>query len=337
MAEKFLPLVRSRHYICINLLNNQLAGAPPGNPAETAWAPFVGDLVTAVGIDSQNGIASVMRANLDHLGVDLDVALQRAMDNFRKQAPRLVFVEERRLPPGVFHSDSASDYQASMLLLPEQLPKLPEGSGDPVISVPGRNSMWLTGSRNEAGIAALVDVGEKSLTSVHHRCSAMLLRLSGETWTPFIPDVNENLRSKYQTLLKKQEAVNYGEQTTLLAKLLQARGEDSHVAPFNLVVNGEHSKSWAAWPSHADRFITRADFIVFVDQIVGTSGLATGSKCMIEVAWDDAFSLVRDLMEEIPDIYPPRYRVRRYPDPAMLSELERRGIRHEGKPSTPEP
>lgn len=337
VAEKLVPLVRSRPDICLKLLNNQSVGAPAGNSAETAWAPFVGDLVTAVGIDDKNGIASVLRANLDHLGVGLDAAFQRALDNFRKQAPRLVFVEiGQGLPRGVFHSESASDYQSSMLLLPDRFPHLPEESGDPIVSVPGRNSMWMTGSRNEAAISALLDIGEKSLNSVHHRCSTELLRLQTGTWTPFVPDSNEHLRNKYQALLKKQEAVNYGQQTALLNKLLQMRGEDIYVGQSNLLVNGDHTKSWTAWASHADSMLPRADFIVLVEQIVDpSSGRATGSRGSIEVAWNEAFPFVHDLMEEVADIYPPRYRVRRFPDGATLSQLERRGIRHPGKPSKP--
>jgi hypothetical protein len=201
VAETLLPLVRSRHYICLNLLSNQCAGAPPGNSAETAWAPFVGDLVTAVGFDHENAIGYVRRDNLDHLGVGLDTAFQRALDNFRKQAPRLAFLEiGHGLPAGVFHSESVSDYQSSMLLLPNLFPQLPEGSGDLIVSVPGRNSMWITGSRNEAGISALLDIAEKSFDSVHHRCSTTLLRLRAETWTPFVPDSNEQLKTRYQTL-----------------------------------------------------------------------------------------------------------------------------------------
>jgi hypothetical protein len=195
----------------------------------------------------------------------------------------------------------------------------------------------MTGSRNEAGIAALLNIGEKSLDSVHHRCSTALLRLDGGTWTPFVPDANEYLKSKYQTLRKKEEALDYAQQAVMLTKVLQTRGEDVYVAPFNLAVNGYHSKSWSSWASHADSLLTRAEFIVFVEQIVDASGRATGAKSLTEVAWQEAVPLVCDLMEELPDIYPPRYRVRRFPDAATLLELQHRGIRREGKASAPAP
>jgi hypothetical protein len=334
-AEKFFPLVRSRDYISIHLLTNLIAGAPEGNSAETAWAPFVGDLVTAVAIDGENGIASMLRVNLKHLGVSFETAFARALDNFRKKAPALVFKEVGHgLPPGVFYSESATDYQSSMLLLPERFPELPAGSGDPIIAVPGRNSMWMTGSRNEAGLAALLTVGENALHSIHHRCSTALLRLDRGRFVPFVPDANEALRNRYLTVQQKQEAVNYGEQTDALTRLCAQRGEDVYVAPFNVAIKDEgpdaRSWTWTTWASHADSLITRAEYIVFVDQIVDPTGRATGASAFIEVAWDEAVPLVSDLMEQLPDVHPPRYRVRHFPDPATLLELERRGTRLAG-------
>jgi hypothetical protein len=195
--------------------------------------------------------------------------------------------------------------------------------------------MWMTGSRNAAGISALLGIGENSLDSLHHRCSTALLRLDGGSFVPFVPDANEPLRNRYLTLQKKQQAANYGEQTDGLTRLCQQRGEAVFVASFKLAIKGEglDATSWTytTWASAADSLIARAEFIVFVDQVVDpSSGLATGSKALIEVAWDDALPVVSELMEELPDIYPPRYRVRRFPDAAKLLELERRGIRHPG-------
>src|SRR5262249_16578478 len=69
VAEKLVPLVRSRSNIAVWLLENRLNGAPPTNATETAWEPYVGDLVTAVGLDRENGISRMTRNNLDHLGV----------------------------------------------------------------------------------------------------------------------------------------------------------------------------------------------------------------------------------------------------------------------------
>jgi hypothetical protein len=53
------------------------------------------------------------------------------------------------------------------------------------------------------------------------------------------------------------------------------------------------------------------------------------TKRTIHVAWDDAFPLVRHLMEEVPLLYPVRYRVERFPDADLLAELERRQTRPE--------
>jgi hypothetical protein len=331
-AEKLVPLVRSRSNICLWLLEAWCGGAPDGNAAETAWAPFVGDLVTAVGLDMGSGISRMERSNLEHLGVTLDTAFQRALANLQRGAPRLVFGQVGHgMPRGVFHSDSASDYQSSMLLLPDRFPRLPEGDGDLVAMVPGRNSMWITGSRNEAGISALFDVGEKSLSSLHHRCSTTLLRLDGGRWVPFAPDSNESLATRYQTLVKKQEATDYALQKSVLEQLHRARSDPAYVAPFNLSLKSDASRSWVAWASGVDSMLLpRAEFMIFVEQILDGTGRAIGSKRSIEVAWDSASPLVRDLMEEVPDLYPLRYRAGRFPDAAVLAELERRGRRYEG-------
>jgi hypothetical protein len=330
-AEMLVPLVRSRSDICLWLLESQIGGAPPGNAAETAWLPLAGDLVAAVGLDYVNAISRMVRANLEHLGVAPEQALQRALENFRKRAPKNVFIEiGHGIPRGVYHSDSASDYQSSMLLLPERLPKLPEGDGDLIVMVPGRNSMWITGSHNEAGLSALLDVAEKSFNSVHHRCSVTLLRLADDgKWTVFAPHSNEQLSRKHSTLMKKQDAVNYAHQKVALDKLYRSRGEDIYVAQFKLAMKDDLSKSVISWASHADSLLPSAEFILFVEQIIDGSGRAVGTKGATEVPWTEAFPLVQHLMEEAPDLYPPRYRVRSFPDANTLAELARRGVRRE--------
>jgi hypothetical protein len=59
-------------------------------------------------------------------------------------------------------------------------------------------------------------------------------------------------------------------------------------------------------------------------------GRAMAAKGVTEVAWNEAFPLVQNLMEEAPALYPPRYRVRRFPDAGMLAELARRGVCRDG-------
>jgi hypothetical protein len=61
--------------------------------------------------------------------------------------------------------------------------------------------------------------------------------------------------------------------------------------------------------------------------------LSPKEQRIIEVEWERALPLVQHLMEEMPDIYPPRYLVRRFPDEGTLAALEKIGTRHEGKPS----
>jgi hypothetical protein len=321
VADRLVPLVRSRHLVTINLLESRLHDAPQS--AETAWAPIAGDLAAAIGVDHPDTIGVLTRANLEELNVRFDSALERAKENLGRRLPPIRFVEVGNgLPAGVYASGAATDYESSLLLLPERIPQLPESHGDMIVMVPGRNSVWITGSRNEAGLAALLDVAEKFFEAVPHRCSATLLRRDGGGWAVFRPDRNVDLQHKHDRVMLKQEALNYSQQKYALDKLHQAQDQDVSVGPFNVFTRDGHLVSVSAWPSHADTLLPKTGAISFVDQIVdASSGLAVGTRKIINVAWERAIPLVGPLMEEVPGLYPPRFRVRRFPDDATLAEL----------------
>jgi hypothetical protein len=62
--------------------------------------------------------------------------------------------------------------------------------------------------------------------------------------------------------------------------------------------------------------------LALLEQVLDAdAGRAVGTKRITTVPWEQATPLLSLLMEELPDLYPPRYRVRRFPDEATLAEL----------------
>src|SRR5262245_1068137 len=326
VADRVMPLVRSRHDVSCSLLQAQIAGAPVGNSSENAWVPIAGDVVVTLGIDRDASIVRLTRVSLQRFGVPFEDALRRALQNLAaKPLPRLAFVESA---PGVYASSSWSDYQSSLMLAPELIPPLPAGSGDLIALFAGRNDVFVAGSNNEAALLTLLDIAEKSIEGLHHPCSTMLFRRDGTHWNVFEPEPGTALHQKHHRVSLKQEAANYTQQKHLLDKLHSARNEDIFVANLAVFFKGEHYRSHATWASLAITLLPRAEHIIFVEQIGDpATGLVVGTKGIVEVEWERAMPIVRHLMQEVPDLYPPRYLVRSFPDEATLLKLEKIGAR----------
>jgi hypothetical protein len=295
-----MPLVRSRQSISMVLLQSWLDGAPPGNSTETAWAPIAGDLVSAIGIDRPDAISVMARNNLQHLNISFEHALERAIENFERQP--VTFVEARgRFPRGVLIPEFSADYQSSMLLMPERFPRLPESDGELVVMPAQRNLVWITGSKNEKGISALLDIAEVSFSIAAHRCSATLLRRNGKGWAVFRPEVNVDLQKKHDRVMRKQDALNYSQQKQALDRLHAARNEDVGVMDLIVDESDPQTRSVSVWPSGAEALLPKADVLALLEQVLDAdAGRAVGTKRITTVLWEQATLLLSSLMEELP-------------------------------------
>jgi len=88
--------------------------------------------------------------------------------------------------PGVWVSPWRDDHDAARLLLPEVIQHHPV-KGDTIALIPNRNTLILTGSQDEAGLAQMAAMGKK-IGDHPTALSRIPLRYDGKHWLPFLPD-----------------------------------------------------------------------------------------------------------------------------------------------------
>jgi hypothetical protein len=152
-----------------------------------------------------------------------------------------------------FIPEFSADYQSSLLLMPERFPRLPESDGELVAMPRQRNLVWITGSKNEKGISALLDIAEVSFSIAAHRCYATLLRRNGKGWAVFRLEVNVDLQKKHDRVMRKQDALNYSQRKQALERLHAARNEDVGVMDLIIDESDPHIRPRAFRSGHRMR------------------------------------------------------------------------------------
>ena len=133
---------------------------------------LVGGLVVGLAYDTERNITSINRNTLEPWGVSPDDAFKAAKDNlWEKTDPSRLIGQE-----GVYCGRWADSYDSSRILLTELIYRL-SLDGDPVAFVPNRDQLWVTGTDNLAGLAAILKGGRRVTLSkvTHYRPSSTLL------------------------------------------------------------------------------------------------------------------------------------------------------------------
>ncbi len=284
IAADLMPLVRSRANSSATALMRQIADLSDAGPGD-AWQPLTGDLMVGVGVDLPDTIIHLQSQDLDRIKTPFATVLDLAVRNLAaKTKPSRFAPFTPSVPNGVYYTDDAEDYQSSLLLLPPDTGlQLPALDGDPVVLVPSRNQMFLTGSRNETGLLALAQLAAASL-DVGHRCSGRLFRHDGKSWVPFSPPLGTAAAVAHEKALRAWDAGDYAEQKNTLEQLHQLRKDDTHVASFMVAAKDDEAFSIATWVAGVtDGLLPRTDRIAFVDQ-------ESEPNRMLDVPWDSSDS-----------------------------------------------
>jgi hypothetical protein len=170
----------------------------------------------------------------------------------------------------------------------------------------------------------LAKMAGSGLDELPHRCTSMLLRHDSRQWVPFTPEPGSELAALYARTLKTQDALDYANQKNRLEELHRLRNEDIFVGEQMHFERDGQSFSAAAWSSGVTAgLMPRAESIVFIEQTLDPeSGAVTGHGDTLRVAWENAMPIVQRWLEEVPDLYPPRYRYSAFPDAAAMDALK---------------
>ncbi len=304
-----MPAVRDAAYFSIFRLM-QLRNGKAERGLDVVTKPFAGGLVIDLVYDTERNITSINRDCFEKWGVTLDEAFAAAKDNLWERT------DPGRMEGqgGVYWSQWGDSYDSSRILLPELIYRLAV-DGDPVAFVPNRNELWVTGTKNSAGLAAILKNGVESHFKRGHPLSPDLYVLRDGTWQQFIPE-EKSLRDLWWTLKMRRDQIDYAQQQELLNAIHEKEGTDIYVAGYMVLEPKEGAAySVCVWTDGVDSTLPQAENIAFMVDPEGGDHFV--------VRWEVAAPIVGDLLEKETEFIPVRYRAREFPDGEQIEKLRR--------------
>jgi hypothetical protein len=309
LGPDLLPNVRNRSDFEIIRLKAQVEGL-----TSFEWPHKVIAEHLAVGLvyDLPEAIMQVQERHLSAWGRSLDEALEIACENLRE-----ISQHQWESPcTGVWLSPWRDNHDASRLVLTDLLRSLSVKGGH-VAMLPNRDTLLVTGSEDEVGLALMADRAEKTLNQARP-ISGLAFLLDDETWRPWLPDTEHPLHDRFHALQLRSVGQDYTEQKHLLDALHQKSGTDIWVASYSAIKNNETGKlhSYCVWSQGVDTLMPKTELVYFFVP----KGDQEGSV-VVRSSWDRVQQVVGHLMER-QDIYPGRYRVKEFPTTEELALLE---------------
>ena len=205
---------------------------------------------------------------------------------------------------GVLQLVSDVSFEESFVLVPDVWTSL-EVKGSPVVAVPNRGVLLVTGADDPAAVLRLVDEAQRSMQQRPWPLSATLLQRFGNDWQPFQPD--SRTASAARTFELVSLAITHAEQKQALEKHFERQNVDVFVAAFDLL-QGESGtdgiQSWCSWAEGVESLLPMTDVVIL--------GRRDENIPAVVVPWRDVARLCSRHMQATDDD-PPRFRVNSFP------------------------
>ena len=309
LKSQLKPVVRDAAFFSLTELKLRTDGKKAGT-LEIPTKLLAPGLRAGLARDTEHAIEYVNRGTLENWDLTFDEAFAIAVENLRNRTTKEGL---REVHAGLYASQYGDSYDTSRLLLPEVLENL-EIEGDPIVFMPNRDQLWVTGDRNASATGAMLKDGEESHFNLGHSLSGELYKWSDGAWCLYLPS-DEEQREKCLAMRRRRAGMDYGQQAGYLNKIHERNQIDVFVASMLLFKRKEGSFNLCMWAKGVDSLLPKAEIVA----------LATtkNKEDQILVPWDALVRVLGALMEEQPELAPVRYRVRRFPDATQFEELRR--------------
>lgn len=305
-----LPVVRSRFYYAAA----DLQGRAQNGKSMNIPQQLLGDhLCVSLVYDLPTAMRSIGQDDLDNWDVTFYEALEASRRNLEQMGPAaFVAIPEKRF----YISNNRDNYDASRLLIGDLVRRL-EVTGDPVVLVPNRDTLIVTGSEDEEGLTLLASAAEKSFEEPRP-ISAIPLVLREDEWHTWQPAWDSPVGDVFRNLRLRSCGAEYNDQKDLLQDWHQREGRDLFVASFSAY---EHSttkqlRSFCIWPDGADSLLPETDEV----HLYRPGPNNTKGDVLAVAPWRRLMAVCDDLLEP-QGLYPERYRAREFPSAEQLERL----------------
>ena len=194
--------------------------------------------------------------------------------------------------------------------------------GDPVVCLPNRNLLLVTGSENHDGIKAMLKHAEEIVQTKSRPMNPAPLTLKDGEVADFSVRENSPIFNDVERAKKISALIYYQQQTENLMKLSEQKGKDLFMASYTLNQRERGGyESYSAWSKTVATLPPKTDLIAFFDPT------KPESQRMLGLAkWDDVLRIAGDLFLDT-QVFPARFYVSKFPSDEQLAEvIQRQGI-----------
>jgi len=236
-----------------------------------------------------------------------DVSWYEAMEAAKEALTEMEFAVAK-IGDHLYASASGDNYDASRLILIDFIRQM-EVDGDHIAMIPNRDTLLVTGSNDDEGLAMMAELAEKALEDPRP-LGATPVRLHEDEWFDWLPPLGHPLRARFREMERQFFYLEYADQKESLEQLHQKEVTDVFVATCSAVRNQDTEEifTYCVWPEGVIALLPVCDKI-----ILGANGQ---SGKMAD--WDKVQAIAGELMREDETLYPPRLRVSEFPTPAQL-------------------
>jgi hypothetical protein len=302
------PLIRHRAQLTLMRLQKTAEGDDNAARqfAEFIQLPFGDHLTVNLAFDMPESLMQLSTTDLQNWNVDSDSAMAAALTALAEPSDEWF----QRVAPGVYVSPWRDTYDASRLLLTEEIRRLPL-RGDPVAIVPTRICTLITGSDDIDGLAKILELAIEARDE-DRPVSLVPVRLYADGWRTFAVDrlhADEARLAGYREARQLEMLGIYETQTELLEKAVP---EDVLVAPLDAFTKDDRVvDTFAQWIQGVPTLLPECDNVAFVRRDTGELALVPWGRVQ------DAMGKTMVRTEH----WPPRFRVEAFPGDAEMRAM----------------
>ncbi|MDP1821857.1 MAG: hypothetical protein Q8L48_01380 [Archangium sp.] len=300
-APDVVVTVRDRIFV-------ELLAVRSDKPLDVLRRPLSDDLVELVVYDGPDSMQYLTDDHLSDWGKTADEVFRQG----RKQLAARSKEPFTSLSPGVWESPWADNHDIGRAVLFDTIRKL-EVKGDPVLFLPQRDHLLVTGSNDAEGLLAMGELLSERL-DLPRSNTGRGWRLTRQGLVPFIPGADDALLT---ALRLEASAKDANEQKKALDEKYAQDGTDIFVGTTLFTEDDDGvQRTYCVWTRDADTLMPKADFIVFVDL-----DLPEPDRVVAAAPWDSVMKKLGSQVAPDDSFWPRRYKVTTFPDKRMLKSL----------------
>lgn len=270
------------------------------------------ELVATLVFDTEDGMQFISDDQLKKWSIGFDEAFEQGLKNLTARSSERF----EELEPGIHRSPWRDNYDTGRMLLSAKLQRL-KVKGKPVVFLPNRDTLLVTGSEDEDALYAVVDSVDDALGAPRAMTGRAWV-LDGKSWKPFLPPPASSAYPDLRSLALEADARDYNEQKSALDARHDAEGVDLFVATSLAADDPQAGRvSYCVWTKGAESLLPKTDFIVLVDL-----DKPEKEQLVAAASWDAVQKAAGALLSKTePGLHPVRYRVNGFPNPRVIRAL----------------